>query len=191
MDSIDPEFAPLAVNPPYLDTIDVSSPAAGANARYTVPGETWCVIVAARALLTTSSAVADRFVSLDYIDGRGTTRVRNAAGLTVQASTSALAFEWNTGRTIAEWATGTPILAPCLDVMLPPASVVQVTIDNRDTGDQLSGVHLLVVKVATGPPWWQRNVHHKRRHTSPEMPSADRWLRSAPMLSRGYDRDES
>ncbi len=148
---MDTEFAPLAVNQPFSDYVTLPDPAAGALASYSVPGEYWVAVVAARCLLTTDSNAANRFVSLDYLNGRGNIQVRNAAGLVVTASTTALAFEWNAGRTSSEWATNTPVLVPCLDVLLPPASVIRVGVDSIQAGDQLSAVSLLVVKVETGP----------------------------------------
>lgn len=133
----------------YLDTIDLDDPAAGALASYTVPGQSYVAVLAARAVLTTSSAVANRFVSLDYIDGRGNTRARNATGVLVVASTTGKRYEWNSGRAAGEAVTGCPVFAPCLGVYLPPATVIQVTVDAIDTGDQLSGVRLLIARVNT------------------------------------------
>jgi hypothetical protein len=147
----DQEFAPSSVLPPYFDTTDPDNPAAGVNATVKVPGEAWVAVLAARCSLTTSATVANRFVSLDYIDARGITRVRNAAALVVAASTTGLAFEWNAGRTMAEWASNTPVLAPCLDMWLEPGGSFQITVDNIQAADQLSAVHFALLKRETGP----------------------------------------
>lgn len=152
------EFSPLAVNQPFPFWAAIPDPAAGAVASYSVPGEWWVAVLAARATITTDANVANRFVSLDYLNGRGNTQVRNAAGLVVTASTTGQAFEWNAGRTVAEWATNTPVLAPCLDVLLPPASVIQVSIDSVQVGDQLSGVSLLLMTIETGPSRYPSEV---------------------------------
>jgi hypothetical protein len=134
------EFAPLSLLPAYFDTADPANPAAGVNVSIGVPGEAWVAVLAARCLLTTDATVASRFVSLDYIDARGITRARNAAGL-----------EWNSGRDSAEWATGTPVLCPCLDMWLEPGGSIQITVDNKQAGDQLSAVHFALLKRETGP----------------------------------------
>ncbi len=104
-----------------------------------------------RCTIATDANVANRFVSLDYINARGTTYCRNAAGVVLTASTSGQVFEWNAGRTVAEWAAGTPVLAPLFMSFLQAAFQVQITIDNIQVGDTITGIHLWLEKWPTGP----------------------------------------
>jgi hypothetical protein len=135
----------------YPDYIDVASPAAGANASFSVGGQNYLRVLAATATLTTDANAANRFLSLDYINARGVTYVRNAAGLVVTASTTNQAFHWNIDRGVAEWAANTPVLAPLLSLFLDPGMTVQFTVDNKQVGDQLSAIRLVVEKIQTGP----------------------------------------
>jgi hypothetical protein len=135
----------------YEDFSDPASPAAGANYSRTVQGQHWERFLAARCLITTDGNAANRLVSLDFINARGTTYVRNAASVVVTASTTNQAFEWNIGRTIAEWNTNTPVFCPLMSTFLQPAFTVQITLDNIQAGDQISGIHLWMEKWPTGP----------------------------------------
>lgn len=135
----------------YEDFSDPASPAAGANYTRIVAGQHWERFLSARCLITTDANAANRFVSLDFINARGTTYVRNAASVVVTASTTNQAFEWNISRTIAEWNTNTPVLCPLMSTFLQPAFQLQITVDNIQAGDQISGVHFWMEKWPTGP----------------------------------------
>lgn len=145
-----PVVAPAAFNRWWYDWIDPAQPSAGAAQSYIVGGEAYLRVLSARLSITTSSAVANRLVSLDYINARGITYVRNAAGVVITASQSNQAFEWNYQRTVSEWATNTPFFLPCLDAWLPPGFKVQFSVDAIDTADQISALHLFVMRAATG-----------------------------------------
>lgn len=136
---------------PYPDWIDVAQPSAGVTASVTVDSFWWMRVVGARATLTTSASAANRFVSLDFINARSTTYMRNGAGVVIPASQTNQAFEWNRSRTVAEWAANTPFLLPVCDEWLPPGFKVQFTVDNIQAADQLSGLSLFVEKWNTGP----------------------------------------
>lgn len=135
----------------FPDWSDPDSPAAGANYTRVVGGTHYERIIAATVTLTTSATAANRFVSLDFINARGTTYCRNAAGVVVTASTTNQVFHWNSARTVGEWAPGTPILCPLMLAFLPPAFKVQITVDNIDTTDALTAVHFWLEKWETGP----------------------------------------
>lgn len=144
------EVAPARFNRWWYDWIDPTSPAAGAALSVTVGGEAYMRVLAARLLITTDANAANRLVSLDYINARGVTYVRNAASVVVTANTTAQAFEWNYQRTLAEWNTNTPVFAPCLNTWLPPGFTVKFAVDAIQVGDQLSGLHLFVQRYPTG-----------------------------------------
>lgn len=144
-------LAPFAHGVGYQDLVAVTTPAAGANATFTVEARNWIRVLGARCNVTTDANVANRFVSLDYINARAQTYLRNAAGLVVTASTTNLKFEWNSQRGDAQWAVNTPVLVPVLPVFLPPGTVVQITLDSIQAGDQVSLASLLVERYDTGP----------------------------------------
>lgn len=128
------------------DWFSVTSPAAGANASFTVGGRNveGLRVVAALATVTTDANVANRLVSLDYIDGRNVTRVRNAPTLLVTASTTAQVFQWDHAHHVSEWNTGTPVFVPLADVILTSGWTVQLTLDNKQATDQLSALSFVV-----------------------------------------------
>lgn len=144
------EVAPARFNRWYYDWLDVTTPAAGAAASVTVAGDYYLRVIAARLSITTDGNAANRFVSLDYVNARGITYVRNAASTVITASTTGQAFEWNYQRTIAEWNSNTPILCPCLDMWLPPGFAVKFAVDNIQATDQISGLRLSVMKYPSG-----------------------------------------
>lgn len=141
---------PFAHGLGYQDIVSVTTPAAGANAIFTVEGRNWIRILGARANITTDANVANRFVSLDYITPRGLTYMRNAAGLVLTASTTNQKFEWSAQRTDAQWAANTPVLAPLFPAFLAPATVVQVTVDSIQATDAVTLVTLLVERFDSG-----------------------------------------
>jgi len=134
----------LGVGAGFIDMIDMAQPAAGANASFTVNGQDWLRILAATATVTTDANVANRYVSLDYIAARGVTYLRNAPSLVLTAGTTGQVFQWDRQQTVSEWNTNTPIDVPLADIPLSAGWVVQFTIDNKQVGDQLSAIHLLV-----------------------------------------------
>jgi len=134
----------------FPDWLDVATPAAGATQTVTVPGEYYYRLVAARLLITTDANVANRLVTLDYLNARGTTYLQNGAGVVVTANTSAQVFQWDANRTSGEWAANTPIFAPLSSVFLPPAFVIKFNVLNIQAADAISGLRLWVEKFPTG-----------------------------------------
>jgi hypothetical protein len=135
----------------YQDFLDVATPAAGANAPVKIGGENRVRVVAALATLTTDANAANRFLSLDFIDARGVTRIRNGAGLVVTANTSAQAFVWERSRTVGEWAANTPVFLALSSLFLEPGFTVQFTVDNKQVGDTLTALTLVLERFPTGP----------------------------------------
>jgi hypothetical protein len=140
----------------YQDFVAIATPAAGANASFTVEGRNLVRIYGARATLTTSATVANRFLSLDYLTARGNTFLRNAAGLVVVASTTNQAFEWNAQRTDDKVVANAPVLLPVFPAFLTPGTVVQFTVDAIQVGDQLTSLSLYVERFDTGSIGYER-----------------------------------
>jgi hypothetical protein len=128
------------------DWFSVANPAAGALASFTVGGRNvqGLRVLVVLFTLTTDANAANRFASLDYIDARAVTRVRNAAPTFVTANTSGQVFQFDQANTAPIWDTGTMVFAPLVDVILTPGWKVQLTVDSIQAGDQLSAVSFVV-----------------------------------------------
>jgi hypothetical protein len=142
---------PFAYGRGIVQYLDVATPAAGATASVVVDGRWWLRVLAARLTITTDANVANRLVTLDYIDARGVTRLRNGAGLVVPASQTAQAFEWDANRTAAEWATNTPVYGPVAPWFLAPGWVVKFNVTSIQATDAISGLSLWVETFGTEP----------------------------------------
>lgn len=146
----DYQASPFRYDEAWIDYVDVAQPAAGANKSFTVPGEFGVRVLAARATLTTDANAANRLMSLDFVSANSVTRVRNCAGVVWTANTTAQTFVWNCAWAVSEWAANTPVLIPVNELLLPPGWLVQFTVDNKQVGDQLASLSLVVLKVPTG-----------------------------------------
>jgi hypothetical protein len=135
-------------NPEY---VNVATPAAGATASYTVDGKFAVRVLAARLSITTDANAANRLVTLDYIDERNNTRLRNGAGLVVTANTSAQTFEFDAHRGVAEWAANTPVFSPLAPFFLYPGFSVKFNVTNIQVGDAISALSLWLEQFQTGP----------------------------------------
>lgn len=135
---------------PYLRPVTVPNPAVGADWRHTGPGQGVQRVVALRALLTASAAVANRLVSLVLSDGTDdfaasplTTAV--TAGLAVPVSTFPGAQAGGALTTVLTAA------APTDGWMLLPGWSIRAATTALDVGDQWSAIRLWVVEYPTGP----------------------------------------
>jgi hypothetical protein len=140
---------PFAYGRGVVQYLDVATPAAGATASVTIDGKWWLRVLGARLLITTDANVANRLVTLDYIDAKGTTRLRNGAGLVVPASQTAQAFEWDAHRTVAEWTTNTPVYGPVAPWFLAPGWTVKFNVTSIQATDAISGLSLWVETFGT------------------------------------------
>ncbi len=132
----------------FVDFFSPASPAAGANYSFTV-GSLNCDyarIVSCIATLATDANAANRIFALDYITGRSTTAIRNAATVLVTANTSATVFQWDHAHTVSEWQTGTAIYSPLADVIFATNWTVQLTVDNKQAGDAITAITFVVEK---------------------------------------------
>lgn len=134
----------------YVDYLDVGQPSAGANASVTVPGQFGYRVIGALATLTTDANAANRLVSLDVINANGSTRLRNPAPATIPANTSGQKYVWNDAYANMLSVTNGPMVIPVNALLVPAAWLIQITVDNKQAGDQLASVSLVVLKVPTG-----------------------------------------
>ncbi len=147
---------------PFLKIVTLANPAAGADWRHTCPGNAIHRVVAARALLTASAAVANRLPSLVLSDGSDdfaaspvTTAV--TAGLAVPISTFPGA---PAGGALL---TALTVASPTDGWQLLPGWSLRVATVALDVADQWSAIRLWVVEYSTGP--------NQRR--TPDVPTFD------------------
>lgn len=150
--------SPYSYGDAYLFWLNVPTPAAGAAATFNVPGEYAARVVAAHSVLTTDANAANRLHTIDYIDGKSDTYLRNGAGVVVTASTTAQAFEWSSSRGVAEWAANTPVFAPIQPTILYPGFQVKFQVSNIQVADQLSALRLLLECFPTGGAGFELGV---------------------------------
>jgi len=135
----------------YYDLLRQQPPAAGQPFIFRVPGENWVRLLTVRYTLTTSAAVANRFTTVDYLDGDQSIIARimspNALAASLQRATTHMYDSG--GFTLSG---GGVELAPLHDIWLPPGYSVRVTAANIDVGDQISNVFLYTAKASTGGP---------------------------------------
>jgi len=133
----------------WPEIIAIVDPPAGSGITRRIPSETFERLDTVRVRLTASAAVANRFVSVDALDGDDNilTRVQSATAITA-GQTSRITF----ARNIAAVLSGgtTEQLLPLPDVLYPPGCEFRVTVGNIDVGDQLSEVRLIVSRYPSG-----------------------------------------
>lgn len=134
----------------FQDFKQVASPAAGATATFTVESNNWVRILAATGSLSTDANAANRVFSIDFINARGNTYVRNFWPGVITANTATTAFHWTEQVTDSEWAANTPVKVPVSSIFLPPATSVKWQVDNIQVGDQLTALTLTLERFDTG-----------------------------------------
>lgn len=129
----------------WPESIGLAQPAAGVAFTRRIPGETFEKLEMVRCTLVASVAVANRFVSLDYLNGDNVIvgRVSSATAVTAGLTT---AFTFAKDMSLA-LATGTSEqLLPLIDCMLPPGFKVRITAAGLDVADQLSNIFFHVCR---------------------------------------------
>jgi hypothetical protein len=141
---------PFSVGLAYQDWLDVATPAAGAQASFTVPGDYSMRVIAARAQITTDANAANRIVTLDFANARSSVYHSNGAGKLITANTTAQAIWWSRNRSVSETVAGAPIWCPLLDEIMPPGFTITWAVAAIQATDQLSQLRLWVEKFPTG-----------------------------------------
>lgn len=126
-----------------LRTIPVANPAAGAEIVQVVPGGVVWEVLALRATLTTSAAVANRLTSLQLRDSDNRIAYE-FPGAAVQAATLGVSYTWSSG-----YGTSTAVQGQQLPLPAPPPVVlaggtVRTVTTLLDVADQWSAVVLTV-----------------------------------------------
>jgi len=118
------------------------APAAGATYTYTLTRYDRARLVFAAVTLTTDSNVANRYLTIEYLDGAGVAITADGAAVTVSASTTNQRFVGVLRRGVSEWATNTDIFFPLGGVWIEAGQRVKVNVANIQATDQLSNIRL-------------------------------------------------
>lgn len=117
-----------------------AKPAAGANFSFTCqPYDRWR-LVAARFTLTTDANVADRYVTIDYLDGTGTAVASDGAAVAVTAGTTSQVFTGSINRGTSEWNNASAVFFPLSGLWIEAGQVVKITVANIQAADQLDKI---------------------------------------------------
>jgi hypothetical protein len=133
----------------WPELIDLRDSAVGTPNTFRIPGETFVVVSHATVVLTTSAVVANRFVSLDILDGDGTVTFQSMSGTALAASGSRrFSFAPNVSNVVS--AVGLSELLPFPDSLLAPGLSLRFAGVNLDVGDQFSAAFLHLIRIPSG-----------------------------------------
>ena len=130
--------------PPSIDILAVASPAAGANATIPLGEFELFAILGCRFNFTADANAANRVVCVDYIAG-GVTWMRNGAAQ-VYAANSNTNLEGKADLTVSDFAANAPTYFPLYALPLPQGWSVQITVDNKQVGDALTAIRVVMAR---------------------------------------------
>ena len=122
-------------------SVNVSSPAPGANAEYDVGGEAIMRPLAILCTLTTVGGVANRSVFVEYRDATGVAFLVAGSSATVAPGTSQRFSFWP-GAGYPTWPVNDAAVSSLPDQPLDSWETLAVCIDGAQAGDQLSAIRL-------------------------------------------------
>lgn len=127
----------------WLEYFTIPQPAVASPADRRIPGETFEQLNVARCTLTADGTAANRFVTLDYLNGDGGIVARVQPGLAVTAGIVA-SFTWSIH--LGYFFTGVATEQACSIPVspMPAGFTFRIAIGNAQAGDQLSAVSMYV-----------------------------------------------
>lgn len=129
--------------------VPVTTPAAGANFTMQTPGEGAWALVALRATLVTSAAVANRAATLNVTDG--TTPLWSVEAGAVQAASLTVTYSWVTEYpAFPTTVVGGTLVVPMAPTYMAPGWALTSATALLDAGDQWSAISAVVVECFTG-----------------------------------------
>lgn len=127
----------------WLEYFTIAQPGVALNAERRIPGETYERLDVARCILTADGNAANRFITLDYLNGDGgiVARIPPVAAVTA-GLVGRFTFSIHLGYALAGAATEQAI--SILTSPMPPGFTFRISIDNVQAGDQLSAVSMYI-----------------------------------------------
>jgi len=145
---------PVAGRVGYQDLLRLDTPAAGADARYTVPGDRVLWPLSVICTFTTSGVAGDRTLAVEYQDNDRARYLIGGAPVTVSASDSR-SWCWQPLGGESAWPVENAVLAPLPQQHIYPGNSLVIRIGNPDAADQLSAVRISAWFYPTGPQGWR------------------------------------
>lgn len=146
----------------WQEVVTIANPAAGAEVTYPITGQYQTRVHSIVFLLTTGAAVANRYVTVQYLGGDGVPFAYSGAAVLVTASSTAQ-FSGDVNRGTAEWNAGTGVFFPLADAILNPGEQVKIDVDSIQAADTLTAIRLMVDRYPTGPRGYPEGVDYGRR----------------------------
>lgn len=134
----------------YQELIRGDTPAAGSHFRYVVPGQHVLFPLSVFATFTTSAALQDRTLAVEYQDADGQRYLIGGAPNTVGAGDSR-DWVWYPNAGASAWPVEDAVISPLPQQHLYPGNALVVRIGNADVGDQLSRIRISAWLYPTGP----------------------------------------
>lgn len=134
----------------YQEWFPGAQPAAGANYTLSIPGQFATRLLAVTFRLVCDANAANRVVTVDYLDGAGNTYASAGAAAVITAGQTQDYFG-SLDHGTSEWNTNTPVFFPLIDALLMPGRQLQITVANKQAGDQLSRIFKIWERYPTGP----------------------------------------
>jgi hypothetical protein len=123
-------------------SVDAPEPGAGASYTYTVrPWDRMRLVFAVFTIATDANA-ANRYITIEYPGGDGTSVLADGASVVLTANTTAQRFVGSYRRGPAEWNTNTDVFFPLSGLWLEVGRTVVINVANVQVGDQLSKIRL-------------------------------------------------
>lgn len=127
------------------------SPAAGAEFSTTIDGRYFVRLITVFCRLVTDANVADRQVSLQYLDEAGNPFAIMGAPVT-QAAATTTDYAWQAWLGQPDWPVSGTVLIPLAQVILQPPYSWKIDVDNVQATDALTRVRYLSDRFYTGAP---------------------------------------
>lgn len=133
----------------WPELFELTPRAAGQAVVFRIPGETFVALSHASVTLTASAVVANRYVTLDILDGDSTITFRSMSAAALAATeTRRYSFAPNVSNVVAS--AGQSELLPFPDSLLAPGMSLRFTAVGLDVGDQFNGTFLHLWRAASG-----------------------------------------
>lgn len=149
-------LAPVLGAPPlnrygFPEVTRHTSPAAGADFSYSIPGDYLIRVLGVFCRLVTDANVASREVVVEYQDAESNRYALAGAGATVPASQTADYF-FSAFLGTAEFTVDASALVPLPALILRPSDKLKIHVVNVQAGDQISRVRIVWEKFESSSP---------------------------------------
>jgi len=138
-------------------TGDAPAPVAGASYSLTLGDYDFWRLIACYFELTTDGNAANRFVSVQYLDGAGKQTVQDGMAKVVAASQTSVPYSGSILRGTSEFVAGSPVFFPLSGLWLEAGRTVKINIGSIQAADTLANISLTFDRVCVDPAEYGAN----------------------------------